>query len=44
MLMYARFGRHRGDLGPEFVGRVRAWCEQAEGSPAREAAQEGPPA
>ena len=30
MLMYARFGRHRWALGPEFVMRVRSWCLHAE--------------
>ncbi len=30
MLMTARFGRERDELGPDFVERVRLWCAQAE--------------
>ncbi len=32
MLMTARFGRERHELGPDFVERVRLWCAQAERS------------
>jgi hypothetical protein len=30
MLMMARFGRGRDKLGPDFVAKVRSWCEQVE--------------